>query len=169
MAAAAGYRILDEPRPGALAQYAVNPTWPFLALMLAGGWLAWPWFVFNAIALGSSNRSREILWVVGGLLGTLVVLGGLIATSALFGATVEPAIPYLRILPIVWKLLVGYVVFGSQQRSFQLFEWFGGAPKNGMFALIAGVVLKAKLLTTLLAMAGGESSLAANLLLRVLE
>jgi len=42
-----GYRIADEPRPGALSQLAVNPLWPLLAVMLGGTWIAWPWFALN--------------------------------------------------------------------------------------------------------------------------
>ena len=43
------YQIPDEPRPGPLRQLVVAPTWPLLATMLAGCWLAWPWFCFNGL------------------------------------------------------------------------------------------------------------------------
>ena len=42
-----GYRIADEPRPGAMEHLAVDPLWPFLAIMFGGAWLSWPWFVFK--------------------------------------------------------------------------------------------------------------------------
>ena len=34
-----GYRIADEPRPGAMEHLAVDPLWPFLAIMFGGAWL----------------------------------------------------------------------------------------------------------------------------------
>src|SRR5690606_15917739 len=46
------YRIEDEPGSSALERAIVDPRWPLLASMFAGGWLAFPWFVVNAFALG---------------------------------------------------------------------------------------------------------------------
>ena len=69
-----GYRILDEPTPGALAAYVVNPTFPMLALMLAGTWLAAPWFAFNALALGSPTARREIGLAIAMLAGAFLLL-----------------------------------------------------------------------------------------------
>ena len=50
------YRIIDEPAPTALERTIVNPTWPLFASMFAGSWLAFPWFVLNAFALGGRRR-----------------------------------------------------------------------------------------------------------------
>src|SRR4051795_9855112 len=55
----AKYEIIDEPLPGRLAGIIVNPFYVLLAQMLGGAWLAWPWFLLNSRALGSSTRTRE--------------------------------------------------------------------------------------------------------------
>ena len=61
-----GYVIADDPRPGKLAHLSVSPMWPFFAVMFAGAWLAWPWYVLNSFAIGSPNQKREIALVVTG-------------------------------------------------------------------------------------------------------
>ena len=75
------YHLADEPRPGGLAHLAVQPFWPLLAMMLAGSWLALPWFVVNALAVGSPTRGKEIglavLAFAGSLGLVLAVIGGL--------------------------------------------------------------------------------------------
>ena len=71
------YQIADEPVETTLAAYVVNPTAPLLAAMVAGSWLSWPWFAFNAIAMGSPTKKKELTLCA-------IALGG----TALFGAIV---------------------------------------------------------------------------------
>lgn len=138
--AAATYRILDEPSPGALSRYAVNPFWPMLSTMMAGGWLGVPWFVFNAFALGSATKKGETVLAVGALL---------VPTACLLGfAVVGQALqlpgwigPYVRIAFTVIKLAFAYVIWSKQERSRALFEHFGGSVRNGAPVLMAGVYL----------------------------
>ena len=47
------YQIADQPIDSSLRDHVVRPGAPLLAVMLCGTWLAWPWFAFNAIAMGS--------------------------------------------------------------------------------------------------------------------
>lgn len=159
----ASYRILDEPQPGALAKHAVNPTWPFLALMLVGGWLAWPWFVFNSFALGSNGKKRELAWVVGGVTGIVALIATLIAFRLAVDGS-KPWIPYLRLIPIVWKLLIAYVVFLSQQRSFEILETYsdgtGEGSRIGAAPLLIGMFVGRRLLNAIRTAMGGEDSLA---------
>jgi hypothetical protein len=134
------YRILDEPRASGLAQLVVNPLWPLLALMLAGSWLALPWFALNAFALGSATRVRETLLVLSWaplLFALLWVLGAL----RLYAGVPAAAMPYLAILITVAKLALGYALLTLQQRSFALFEYFGGQVRNGAIVVMAGTVL----------------------------
>ncbi len=49
-------------------------------------------------------------------------------------------IQYLVLVIAVWRLTFGYVVFMLQSRTFDLFEYFGGEPRNGVFVLIVGMV-----------------------------
>jgi hypothetical protein len=131
------YRILDEPEPSTLAKLAVSPTWPLLALMLAGAWLALPWFAFNGIALGSPSRRRELALAAAGLAGAAALGVGLLL---LVGAGLLPgrALPYLLLVPIAWKLGIGYAIYSLQGETFQLYEHFGGKAANGMFVLLVG-------------------------------
>ena len=133
----ATYRIQDEPSPSGLSHLVVNPLWPMLAAMLAGAWLALPWFVLNSLALGSATRRRE--WLLAGValpVTFLLLLGmGLLRTK---GVVPEEAMPYLVVGLSVWKLTVAYLLLTLQQRSFALHEYFGGAVRNGMFVLLAG-------------------------------
>jgi hypothetical protein len=139
------YRIDDEPRPGKLARLTVNPFWPFLGLMLGGAWLGWPWFVLNGAAMGSASFKREAGLVLVAFLLTLPLFIALIAVAQSFGLPRE----YLRLvlLPVVaFKLAVTYFVFLAQSRSFELFSYFGGVTRNGMYVAAAGFLLRSAVL-----------------------
>ena len=143
-AASGGYRILDEPRPGALAQLAVNPLWPLLAIMFGGAWISWPWFVVNAFAIGSPTRWREVALAVGGFVGTAVLFVTLVKAAAgglISGVAIKYAVTFL----VVWKLAVSYWLYVLQGRTFDLFEYFHGATRNGMLVVFAGYFLSRRL------------------------
>jgi len=93
------YRIIDEPRPGPLAQIAVNPVWPFLSVMMAGGWLAWPWFALNAFAIGSARKRAEALTV----LGATLAAGALALASSPSSATRSSRGPRYRTCCSRWS------------------------------------------------------------------
>lgn len=134
---ATAYRIEDEPLPGAWAHLAVRPLWPLFAVMFAGVWLAWPWFVFNGWVVGSPTRRKELAWAVGGAVG----LVGLALGLALLGETgVLPSRvwPYARVLLILWKLGVTYALYFLQSRTFQLYEHYGGPVKSGLMLVALG-------------------------------
>jgi hypothetical protein len=130
-----GYQIADEPRPSSLARFAVNPLFPFLAAMLGGVWIAWPWFAFNSFAIGSPTRKSEILWLAGGLAVVVVLTLGLIAgvnTRALPSA----AAPYAGLVLSVAKLAVLYAVFLLQSRTVEIYQYYGGVLANGVWGLL---------------------------------
>ena len=56
----AAYTIPDEPRASPFNHLVVRPNGPLLAAMLCGGWMTWPWFAFNSIAMGSPTRKKEL-------------------------------------------------------------------------------------------------------------
>ena len=140
-----GYRILDEPRPSAHSHLAVNPFWILLATMLGGAWLAWPWFIFNALAIGSATRTKEIALVVLGVAGSILLFFGI---NALFASSVldERSAPYALLGVVAYKLGVSYAVHLLQSRSFQLHEYFGGAARNGMLLVILGLLARSAVL-----------------------
>jgi len=136
----ASYALTDEPRPGALAQYATRPLWPMLAVMLGGVWLSWSWFIFNSFAFGSPTRKREIAWVIGGLVGSLALVLGIVhltSIEVLGKATVK----YAMLVVVLWKLAVTYVIYSLQERSFNIFEYYGGIARNGLGVLLAAYFL----------------------------
>jgi hypothetical protein len=143
----AGYRIIDEPSPGPTAHLAVSPMWPLFALMFGGAWLAFPWFVFNAYAIGSFNRRKELGWAIAGLVGAGLIAIGMdaafhVAQRSIPDLPASEVADYARLLPILLKLLVGYVLFVSQSSSFELHQHFGGRARNGMLVVVAGYLLR---------------------------
>lgn len=128
---ATDYALPDEPKPGTLAQFALNPMWPMFTLMLIGSGAAWLWFVFNSIAQGSPFRRKEFLWIGGGV---LVSFGYVFLLMMLVGNGTVPkaAVPYCMIGLTVVKLVVGFRVYLYQVRSFELFQYYSSQPvKNG--------------------------------------
>lgn len=135
-----GYRIVDEPIATGLQQYTVNPVWPLLSLMLAGTWLALPWFLINSHAMGSATRGKELRWILAAPAVSLVLL---YALAHLHGHDIIPptAIPYGLVVVVMWKLAAGYMVFMHQNRSFALHQYFGGQVRNGLMVLLVGSFL----------------------------
>lgn len=145
---AAGYQILDEPNPGALAQVAVNPMWPLLASMLAGSWLALPWFALNSFAMGSPTRKREIGLVLCGGAGSILIAIGLIWVAAATNMT-RGGLGYAILVPTLWKLGVAYALFVAQRRSFALYEYYGGKVRNPLLLLVVAAVARENVLDAL--------------------
>ena len=139
------YRIVDEPAPSPLERLTVNPFWPLLGSMLAGAWLAWPWFALNSFALGRGRRFDVDLGVlaIGLSLNAALVLG---LEKALTLELFEGA-QYFALLPQAARLTVLYVVFLRQQRTFQLFEHFGGVGRNGLLVVIAASFVRGSVLS----------------------
>ena len=147
------YRLADDPRPGPIEHLAVNPFWPLMAVMLGGTWLSWPWFIVNSIAVGSPTRLREIIWLLVGLGGSVLMLLGLVAMGDA-GIVPREAIPYVLIAVTVWKLGVSYWVYSLQQRTFSIWEYYGGTPKNGMFVVMIGLFAGQRMINSLLETGG---------------
>ena len=139
------YRIVDEPRPGQLSQVATAPFWPLLGLMLGGAWLAWPWFLLNGAAIGSANRRREVSLVGCGFVGSIVL--GLLMLRLLDEETSGWAVSLWVLGLQIVKLGVGYWLFNLQARSFALFEYFGGRPRNAFLIVAAGAYLRSTVLS----------------------
>ena len=143
--AGAKYRVIDEPRPGALAHLCVNPYWVMLTLMLGGAWIGWPWFVLNALALGSATKTREIAVAATSFtLNCGLVFGVFYAVNA--GSLTVAHARYVLIAVPTLKLGLAYFVFRMQERSYELFTYFGGEERRGAFVLIAGMVGKGAIL-----------------------
>ena len=139
------YRIVDEPRPGPLAQIAVNPLWPLLAIMFGGPWLAWPWHVLNAFAIGSATRWRELVIAVVGFLGACAILAALLLANSngVLSLSDRTHAQFSMLALTVCQLAVSYTLYTLQEPSFELHEYFGGVARNGgVFVLMAAFMLK---------------------------
>ena len=137
---AATYHIADEPIPGRLASLVVNPFWPLLAAMLAGFWLALPWFAVNGAAMGSATRRREWAFIAGGL-AVSAALGGALLYAVDHDLVSVRAFRYGLVGLVAWRLAVAYAVFSLQQASFELHRHFGGEARNGAFLVVAAAIL----------------------------
>lgn len=135
------YQIADQPFDSRLRDYVVRPSVPLLATMLCGAWLAWPWFAFNAIAMGSPTRRREIALCAAAFAGT-AALAWLVLE--LFDAgLIAKGIPLrLALLAITaFKLTMSYQLSIVQGRTFHVYEYYGGPVRNAGRVLSAGWLL----------------------------
>jgi len=144
------YRIEDEPQASTLSNFVVNPFWPLLAMMLGGVWIGWTWFVFNGFAVGSPTRQRELAWIIGGFIGATVLAIGILVLYNNGIIQSRSGIQYAGLVLVVWKLAIGYIVFSLQARTFELYEYYGGVVKNGIWVLILAAFFGRKVVLTLL-------------------
>jgi len=116
------YQIVDEPSPGPLARFAVQPMLPFLAFMIVP-WAGIPFFLFNTLALKGRTWVREIL-----LLSIASVLRfGIPHSVAVW--MVGQGVPvnwmgYIAVLPLAASLWLGYRVFHDQSVTHQMRAFF---------------------------------------------
>jgi len=149
------YSIADEPKPSALAQFAVRPFWPFFALCLAGPWAGYGWYLLNAAAIGSPTLRREIAYVIAGFLGVAVIMFAFPFVIAMLGIAPESAAPYIRDILLSWRLLIGYQLLVLQSPPVAILEHYGGKTRDGLIALIALFVADLFLVTPFFSGFGG--------------
>ncbi len=145
---AATYRLPDEPMPSGLSRYAVDPLWPLLTLMLAGNIFGLAWFLFNSLALGSPTRAREWIWAGSSLVGSLLLLL-LLQQGQANGWIQDSELRYANLSVIILKMGVGYALYLMQSRCFEIWEHFGGQPRNGAIPTIAFTLLGTRLLKSM--------------------
>ena len=132
------YQIADQPLDSSLRDYAVRPSVPLFSIMLCGAWMAWPWFAFNALAIGSPTRRKEIGLCIAAFAGT-AVLGA--ALLALVDAGLLPKGTPLRLALLAvtaFKLAITYHIAFIQERTFHVYEYYGGPVRNAGRILTAG-------------------------------
>jgi hypothetical protein len=145
---ASTYRILDEPVPGTLSRFIVQPFWPLLALMFSGAWIAWPWFVFNSVAVGSATLRREVLLVLAALATSVATVLLMMLVLKTFGPY-DRIYTYSRLAIVVGKIVFGYVLYTSQAGSVALYEHFHRPPQSGVW-VVAGAWLADRFVSKLL-------------------
>jgi hypothetical protein len=136
------YQIADEPIETSLRAYVVRPSTALFAIMVGGAWLSWPWFAFNAIAMGSPTRRKEIALCVAAVIGT-GVLGALVIALARAGVIAEGVPLRLALLAVVtFKLTITYYIAIVQDRTFHVYEYYGGPVRAAGAILTAGYLLR---------------------------
>ncbi len=124
------YRIADEPIPGKLSRWVVNPLFPLLGGMLGGFAAGLLWFVVNGVGMGSATLKRELALVAGSL---VVLVGGVFALGLLLSGRQDPTTVKLVVLAFqLVKLVALYALQFTQTRSFALHQYFGGTVANGI-------------------------------------
>jgi hypothetical protein len=136
--AGARYAIPDEPLPGKLERWIVDPMWILFAQMLGGSWLALPWFVFNGVALGSPTRRRELALAATSLFGSAGLIWALAALGQM--PRLQFRLALLSLLAV--KLGAAYALYLTQVRSFELWKHFGGQPRNAIVVVVASLFLE---------------------------
>jgi hypothetical protein len=141
--AQAAYKLPDEPSPGILQNLVVNPLWPLLAIMFVGAWLALPWFVFNAFAIGSPTRIKELFITVAGWLG-IFLLAVVVMKCFEVLALADSKLKYGLQFVVIAKLGVAYWLYFLQSRTFEIYEHFNGRVRNGLLVVIAAAIFLRK-------------------------
>lgn len=142
------YRIIDEPRGSAWRAWVVKPFWPWIALMLGGVWVGVPWFIFNSIAMGSPSRTREVVaaaalpLVLGGSIFGMVLLADVLGMPRV-------TFKYFVLPGILFKMVIGYLLFMWQSRAFELHHHFGNPARNGAIIAVAAFFLRERVLAAL--------------------
>jgi hypothetical protein len=137
------YAIPDEPRPGALKEAVVNPIWPLFAQMLAGSWLAIPWFLLNGEFLGNSMRRRELACALASVLGT-VLLAWAIGYASKAGLLDHTGVRLALLLIVALKMSMAYALYVMQAQTFEIWQHFGGKEKAGWMLVLLGTYFRSK-------------------------
>lgn len=136
------YQIADEPGTTSLGHLVVRPSAPLLASMLCGAWLAWPWFAFNAIAMGSPTRRKEIAMCAAAFAGT-AVLALILLALARWEVIESLTALRLAVLGIVtWKLGMTYWICNVQSRTFHVYEYYGGRIRAATTVMVTGMLAR---------------------------
>ncbi len=136
------YAIADEPIETSRRHLVVDPSAPLLAEMLCGSWMSLPWFAFNAIAMGSPTRRKEIALCVLTLAVT-AVLGYTVLALREVGVIESRTVLRFAILGIVtWKLAMAYAIHTLQARTFHVYEYYGGPVRSASAVITTGWLLR---------------------------
>jgi hypothetical protein len=136
------YAIADEPIESSRRHLVVDPSAPLLAEMVCGSWMSLPWFAFNAVAMGSPTRRKEIALCVLTLAVT-TVLGATVLALRESGVIESRTVLRFAILGIVaWKLTMAYAIHTLQARTFHVYEYYGGPVRSASVVISTGWLLR---------------------------
>lgn len=137
------YEIADEPNPSAGWENLVfQPTAPLLGMMWCGAWLAWPWYVVNAYAMGSPTLRREAKLCALGFAGTLALATAVFGLVDLGVIESKLALQFAVLGVVSFKLGLAYTVTKFQSRTFHVYTYYGGTAQKAFYVLVAGSYLR---------------------------
>ena len=152
------YRIADEPRPGGLAHLVVDPIWPMFAMMFGGAWIAFPWYIFNGIAMGSPTLKKEIALGIAGFIGAALIFIALVSLGV-SGVIPKSLIPYGAVTLIIWKLGITYWLYATQAATFGIYTYFGGIARNGIIIVFLSSIMRPRVLNAVSEASGAFKSI----------
>ena len=136
------YAIADEPHDTPWKNLVVSPSGPLLAEIVVGSWMSLPWFVLNAVVLGSPTKRKEILLAIIQLIVT-VVLGSLLLWADDHDVIESRTLLQLSLLVITtWKIYIAHSITKVQQRAYQVYELYGGKARATTFIIAGGILLR---------------------------
>ena len=137
------YEVADEPTPQAGWENLVfQPSAPLLGMMWCGAWLAWPWFIVNAFAMGSPTLRREAQLVAMGFAGTIVLAFGVYGLVDLGIIESRTALQFALLGVVAFKLSFAYWISEVQARTFHVYQYYGGTAQKAFYVLVAGSYLR---------------------------
>jgi hypothetical protein len=145
MSRAGEYRIEDEPSSVGIPAIVVNPMWPLLAAMLAGSWLGLTWLAINSFALGSPRRYADLGLALAGFAGASIIAFGVIVAAEQQWLD-HASVRYAMLAVVAWKLVLAYAIAMRQSPVLELYEYFGGQVRNGVFVMLAAAFIGRPLL-----------------------
>ena len=154
----------DLPSGPAGTLPATRPEVVLAASMFVGVWLAWPWFAFNAFALGLEDKAQLAKRLMIGLAGSSAL--AIFAVSMLEPETFDASLlgllfddpepdafsffPYVVIALVGWKSLTAYRLYEDQRLRAEVYEYFGGTLRNSAPLIVGGVMIRSWVLLQLL-------------------
>lgn len=136
------YVLPEEPPESPIARYACASHRIVTAAMLGGNWLGAPWFVFNAYALDSKTKRREIILAALLPVVTMLAGGALILAILRYGLPVR-YIEYGVLGVLSTKIVVLYQLEKLQSASFKTHQALARKSIDGYVGLVAAYVLRA--------------------------
>jgi hypothetical protein len=121
------YAIADDPVETSLRRYASRPMVAIYALIVAGSWLAWPWFAFNSFALGSATKRRELALLAISIVGSIALAWGIFELLSLGVIHVGTQLLLARLGVATFKVVLACKI-AALQRDAVLVHSYDGVP-----------------------------------------
>ncbi|HEY4182563.1 MAG TPA: hypothetical protein VGM90_37280 [Kofleriaceae bacterium] len=142
------YAIADDPVETSLRRYASRPMVAIYALIVAGSWLAWPWFAFNSFALGSATKRRELTLLAISILGSIALAWGMFELVAI--GVIHPGTQLLlaRLGVATFKIVLACQIASLQRDAVQVHIYDGAAIEFHLPVFHVGNAIAMLVLTT---------------------